>query len=510
MVTNNGRCGNKSVTILFYLLRMKTNYEPAKTSFRAKTQIALLSLMTLFPFAPTAFAAQLSDLLEKGIYSEETKGDIDAAMKLYQQIVSEGKTGQAVAAQAEYRLGVCYYKKKDYAKATATFEKLIKDYPEQKELIALAQDYLAGEVSLLPAPWADGELLRMDIRLGGGFRIGPATYGASSGEANGRKTWKLSSRLFAGIQQLSNVEIDAESGKPLHSRWKHTLLGDVDAVYSAGHAELKFKGKEETKKIDLEGIVYDNEEVVQMMRRLPLATNYSKTIRILSTLGGGALIPLKIEVAAIEKVQVPAGTFDCYRVELSVKQTFWYSTDEHRYLVKFEAGGVTAELASIDRITPGQPVSYKVPGQSLVLAAPSGWLLDNADSDETKVASKTLILDPDATATSFLFISDLQNLKEEEKKSLRAYADAQIADGMKALKDLKVRPDSWKNLTIAGQPGLSAMADFVEGREKKTGYVAVAFVGTKAVQFISYTLAADFETFLPALSSVVDSLKSTQ
>jgi len=54
------------------------------------------------------------------------------------------------------------------------------------------------------------------------------------------------------------------------------------------------------------------------------------------------------------------------------------------------------------------------------------------------------------------------------------------------------------------------MADFVEGREKKTGYVAVAFVGTKAVQFISYTLAADFETFLPALSSVVDSLKSTQ
>jgi len=487
---------------------MKTNYEPAKTSLRARTQIVLLFLMTLFPFAPAGFGAQLSDLLEKGIYSEETKGDVDAAMKLYEQIVAEGKTGQAVAAQAQYRLGVCYYKKKDYAKATATFEKLIKDFPEQKELIALAQDYLAGSVSFLPAPWADGELLHLDIRLGGGLRIGPATYGASSGEVNGRKTWRLSSRLFAGMQQLSTVEIDAESGKPLHSRWKHTLLGDVDAVYSAGHANLKFKGKEETKRIDLEGIVFDNEEVVQMMRRLPLATNYSTTMRILATLGGGNLIPLKIEVAAMEKVQVPAGTFDCYRVELNIKQTFWYSTDEHHYLVKFEAGGVTAELASIDRVTPGQSVAYKVPNEGLNLTAPAGWLLDNADPDETKVASKTLILDPDATATSFLFVNDLQSLKDDEKKSLRAYADAQIADGMKSLKDLKVRPDSWKDVTIAGQPGLSAIADFSEGREKKTGYIAVAFVGAKAVQFISYMLAADFETFQPQLNSVIDSLKT--
>ena len=44
----------------------------------------------------------------------------------------------SLAAQAQYRLAVCYYKKKNFAEATAAFEKLVKDYPDQKELIARA------------------------------------------------------------------------------------------------------------------------------------------------------------------------------------------------------------------------------------------------------------------------------------------------------------------------------------------------------------------------------------
>src|SRR5262245_48234620 len=261
---------------------MKTRFSLSTMASRAKTTFLPITLASLFSAGQLLRAASLPELLEKGIYSEETKGDLDAAVKLYEQIVAEGKDSQALAAQAQYRLGVCYYKKKNYADATAAFEKLAKDYPDQKELVVMAQEYLAGAVALLPAPWIDGEQLRLDIKLGSGFRIGPATYSVSSGEFNGHKVWKLSSRLFAGVQQLSTVEVEAESFKPLHSRWKHTLLGDVDATYAPGGAELKFKGKDDVKKIEINGIVYDNEEVVQLMRRLPLATNYSTTIRILS------------------------------------------------------------------------------------------------------------------------------------------------------------------------------------------------------------------------------------
>src|SRR6266699_5748442 len=103
---------------------MKINY-----SFRfgrgAKAAFALVSTITLLAGSEGAFAASPSELFEKGVYSEETKGDLDAALALYQQVIAEAKGSQALAAQAQYRLAVCYYKKKNFAEATAAFEKLV-------------------------------------------------------------------------------------------------------------------------------------------------------------------------------------------------------------------------------------------------------------------------------------------------------------------------------------------------------------------------------------------------
>jgi len=447
-----------------------------------------------------------SDLLEKGIYSQETKGDLDSAIGLYQEVIAKAKDSEALAAQAQYRLGVCYYKKRDFAKASAAFEKLKTDYPDQKDLIALAQEYLSTAVVLQPAPWGDSELLRFDLKLGGGLRIGPATYSVISGELNGRRIWKVGSRFYAGAQQVSAVEVEADSFKPLHSRWKHTLFGDVDALYSPGKVEMKIKGKQEPKIIELDGVVYDNEEVVQLMRRLPLTTNYSTTIKIITTLGGGATVPLKIDVAAVENVEVPAGKFECYRCELSIKQTFWFSTDAHRYIVKFEGGGAVSELASIGKVT-DQPVAQHVAG-GLTVSAPGGWLLDNADPDQTEGASKTLILDPEATATSWVLAKSLNDLTPQQRSSLRAYADSGLKEGNKALKDLKLREDGWKETTLAGQPALSVVADFVEMKQKQTIYAIFAFVGMNAVEVVSYASDTEFEAFKPKFQAVIDSAKA--
>src|SRR5664280_920825 len=84
---------------------------------RTGAALFLLAVTSVLGMARLATAASPSELLEQGIYSEETKGDVDAALKLYQQVVIEAKAGQAVAAQAQYRVGVCYYKKKNYAEA---------------------------------------------------------------------------------------------------------------------------------------------------------------------------------------------------------------------------------------------------------------------------------------------------------------------------------------------------------------------------------------------------------
>jgi len=299
-------------------------------------------------------AATLSELLEQGIYSEQTKGDLDSAVQAYQQVVKDAKSGEALAAQAQYRLGVCYYKKKDYGAATAAFEKLVQDYPNQKELVRMANEYLTTANVLVPAPWVDGEELQLDVKFPSGFKIGTAAYRVNAAELDGRRIWRINSHLFAGIQQWSVAEVEADSFKPIHSHWKHVLIGDADAAYSNGKVDVKMKGSDGVKSIDLDGVIWDNEEVLAMMRRLPMSTNSSMNIRVFASLGGGSIIPIKLDITGTEKVQVPAGTFDCYKIELSIKQTFWYSADEHRYLVKFEAGGVVAELAAVRQNKSGQ------------------------------------------------------------------------------------------------------------------------------------------------------------
>ncbi len=449
-------------------------------------------------------AASPSELLEQGIFSEETRGDIEAALKLYQQAVAETKAGQSVGAQAQYRLGVCYYKKKNYAEASAAFEKLLRDYPGEKELEARARTYLAGAAVLLPVPWVNGEELRLDIRFTAGKKLGFARYTAQAGELDGRKIWQLKSRIFAGVEQYSRVEVDAESFKPLHSRWKHTLLGDADTTFTASGAELKLAGKEGVQHIELKDVVYDNEEVVQLIRRLPLTTNYTTTLHVFTGLGGGNTIPVKTSVTGIDKIEVPAGTFECFRVvlELGVTQTFWYSTDEHHYLVKFDANAVTAELTDIARITAGAPVTWHDKGLSLT--APADWIFYAPETREPK--SMLLLMDPEATAIAEVRTRSLDSLKPEAKKSVRDWAEQLVVEYSDQGK-LEVRPDTWQERQAAGQPAVSFLADRASGKEPKVVYAVCTFNKNQAVYFSVEVAAKDFESYRPKFDAIVDSFR---
>jgi hypothetical protein len=481
---------------------MKTQHPFLSLARRARQSLLLLTLSGFI--GATQAAPSPSELLEQGIYSEETKGDLDSAMQLYQQVVSEAKTGQALAAQAQYRLGVCLYKKKNFTDATAAFEKLVKDYPEQKELVTRANEYLVGAVALLPAPWVDGEELRLDVILPSGFVIGTARYTADADELAGRKIWRLSSYLYAGIQQFSRVEVEADSFKPIHCFWKHTLIGDADTVYTPGKAELKLQGKDEIKTVELEGVLYDNEEVLALMRRLPLTTNYTTTLRVFSGLGGGAVIPIKLDVTALETVTVSAGTFECFKVELSVKQTFWYSADEHRYLVKFEGGGVSAELAKVRQGKPTERASYQ---DSLVsVTAPTDWLFFAQKTVENDKRLRLLILDPDTSANTVLSAMSLDNLKPEEK-TLRACADRAIAEATKSMKNFQVRPDSWTETTLAGRPALSVTADFEEGKETHVAYAIFTLAGNNAFEIHTHANAPEAKSFRSKFETMLQTLQ---
>ncbi len=472
---------------------------------RVRRKAITLLWFSMLVAAPVVAAdVTLSDTLELGIYTEETKGDLNGAIELYQTVLRQSESDRAVAAQAQFRLALCYDKKKDFAAATEAFETLVRDYPEQKEFVALANEYLADGAVLLPAPWVDGEELTMDIKFATGAKFGAARYRVSSGHRGDTDTWLLQSHLIAGTQTWSRTEVEARTFRPLHSRWKSDVLGKAETEFSPGSATLTLKGRPEPTKIDLEGMVYDNEEAIHLMRRLPLAEGYTSRLSIYVSLNGGIVMPIGLHVTARESVTVPAGTFDCFKVELNINQTFWYSADAHRYLVKFEAMGVIAELASIGSFTPGQPERFADSRHSFSVEMPADWYLlphpNNAKPDRTVL----LALDPDANTISIIKVDDVEKLEAAAQESPRAFAEHQIAQGKKNAPKYEVRPDSWTETQLAGQPAVSYIADVHTGPTGMQVFISVCgFVEGKAVDISCVIPPDEVEKYRPILDTVV-------
>jgi tetratricopeptide (TPR) repeat protein len=112
-------------------------------------QFALFALVATLCASAVGQAPTASELLQKGIYLEETVGNLDEAIRVYKQVVQTVAVSRVNAAQAEYRMGICLQKKGRATEAIATFQKLVREYPEQVEIVAQAREFLPMDSKLL-------------------------------------------------------------------------------------------------------------------------------------------------------------------------------------------------------------------------------------------------------------------------------------------------------------------------------------------------------------------------
>ena len=110
----------------------------------------MIVLLTVIAFAASPSSGQqvakvspLPELLENAIFTEETVGDLDAAIEMYLSILEQAEADRAFVAQAQFRLGLCYLKKGNEDEAVAALRKLVADFPTQQELVAQANDRLS-------------------------------------------------------------------------------------------------------------------------------------------------------------------------------------------------------------------------------------------------------------------------------------------------------------------------------------------------------------------------------
>jgi tetratricopeptide (TPR) repeat protein len=431
-------------------------------------------------------AESVSELLEKGIYTEETVGDLPKAIEIYQKVVAEAQTTEALAAEAQYRLGQCLLKQNKNEEAVKAFQKLVETYPEQKQWVDKAREHIpcVSALKLEAVPWKDGEFLQLGIKLGGGMQIGAFVWSVASAKLDGKDVWLMKTHRFilAGGDNkgISMVWADKKTFDPIKSIFRHNLMGNTEAEYADCEVAVTTynNGKTSTRTEKLGEIYYDNEQGVELFRRLPLAEGYKVTAPIYVPFGGGR-VDIPLEVTGKEMVEAPAGKFECYKLHLGlVNQTFWISTDANRYLVKFEGGGVTGELEQIGLNKPGEMKSYHNQQWGFSLSMPSGWYFYEQNLTGKEDEKIVYLLDPEEQGTNFIKVTKIENdeakeLKADAKKALKAWADEVVTEKSKELKDLKVRPDSWQQRTVGGLPAISFISDYTFNQRKKAAYTVL-------------------------------------
>jgi hypothetical protein len=455
--------------------------------------------------APPVSGQSAADLLQKGIYNQETVGNLDAAIQLYRQVIASGSDARGYAAQAQFRLGVCLTKKGDSAEAMKAFQQLIADYPEQKELVAKAREYMPADLKLLPAPWSEGELLEYELRTSGGAAL---TTMVLTVEANPARPQNLifQNRAYTGGQPMQNsrVEVERESMRPVSLSYFNMALGETRIDYEAGQARVQGKGKE-PRTLALEGPVFDNESVLFLVRRLPLSAGYKTALPLVSPIG----MPVKLEFAVLgtEDIQVPAGKFHCYKFEFrGIPQTYWIAMDAPRQVVRFDVGTVSFELASARRVDPVAPVEYRDQYTGLSLTATPGWIVQAPP--ESQSGEYTIrMLDPEAKAFAAVWEMVVKCDKAKIVSTLQSQPEDKAKERRKMFKDYTVRPGSIELRQIGGQHALSAIADYTEGTAKKTEYLVWVFTENSRCQFFARTAAAEFDAFRKRFDPIVETVK---
>ncbi|MBN1492013.1 MAG: DUF3352 domain-containing protein, partial [Phycisphaerae bacterium] len=94
-------------------------------------------------------------LMREAAYQENTLGNLDAAIGLYERVVADEAAPKPLRAQARLRLGMCLAKRGEPDKASAEFQTVVEKHAEQPQLVAEAKRQLelfatANPASIMP------------------------------------------------------------------------------------------------------------------------------------------------------------------------------------------------------------------------------------------------------------------------------------------------------------------------------------------------------------------------
>ncbi|MCJ7580868.1 MAG: tetratricopeptide repeat protein [Candidatus Aminicenantes bacterium] len=84
----------------------------------------------------------VDELYESAVFEKESEGDLEAAIKLFQEIISRFPESRKVAAKAQLQIGMCY-EMLGLKEAQKAYKDVVTNYPEQAEAVRMAREKLS-------------------------------------------------------------------------------------------------------------------------------------------------------------------------------------------------------------------------------------------------------------------------------------------------------------------------------------------------------------------------------
>ena len=464
----------------------------------------LISLLAI-----PAAAESPAELLEKGIYTEQTVGDLAQAIEIYSSIVDNDQANRRHAAQAQFRLGMCHLKGGDEAQARQAFEQLIERFPEQEQLVSQAQKELVAAQPSLPlspeVPWVDGEALTYKMSLPTGKEFGALYLRAESTEVEGREAWRLEMRRFAANQSdnygVSWSFVDAETHRPIRSAIRHGVLGNAIATFEPEGVTVQTQA-DESQFLESHQAVFDNDQTMHLMRLLPLEVGYGVKLNLLP-IWTATIIELGLEVKAKKTCRVPAGEFECFKVAIDNGETYWISTGPERYPLKIKGGGVVVELAEIGRVERAAEVDFALDDFGFAGKLPNGWIPYIYRVPGRKGKAMVRLLDPDAAAISSI---ELDRCPPGRCPTLKETAERELAGAKKRFEGFELRQDSWTESTLDGRPAISFVGDFERNGQAWVQHRVYTLSDSLRVELIFRVPAELYEALRPRIDTVIENV----
>ena len=123
--------------------------------------MAMVMVMAVGVGTVSAGTNEVSGVLQRGLFEEEANRNLDAAIQAYQSVITQTDKDHQFAATAIFRLGECYRKQGKTNEANVQYQRILREFPDQSELVKLSREYTgnSGTAAVAASPVGSQGLL---------------------------------------------------------------------------------------------------------------------------------------------------------------------------------------------------------------------------------------------------------------------------------------------------------------------------------------------------------------